>query len=63
MSPKERKHLRKAAKLLRTIHNHQHFINTDGSYCQGVGEAYLEDHFNNWHRITIMVEEWMKEEV
>lgn len=63
MTTTERLHLRDAARIVRTIHNHLHGINTDGSIQLSSGwsvKANGDD--QNWYRIREMIDKWMREE-
>ena len=61
MTAIERKHLREASRIVRTIFNHHRGIDVDGSYrsCGGA-DRYLENERANWSRIMDMIFEWVR---
>jgi acetyl-CoA carboxylase alpha subunit len=63
MTPAERKHLREAERIVRTVINHERGIDTDGSYRCKRGLASPDDYAEatriNWNRIRDMIREWL----
>jgi hypothetical protein len=61
MTPAERKHLREAERIVRTVINHERGIDTDGSY--RAIPAPPDDYANatriNWNRIRDMILKWL----
>lgn len=66
MPPTERKHLREAERIVRTVINHERGIDTDGSYRCKREHASPDDYANatriNWNRILDMIRNWQLEE-
>jgi hypothetical protein len=60
MTSTERKHLRRAEKIVWTIWNHGRDIDTDGTLRPPLWRRKRAD--ANWQRILAMIDEWMREE-
>lgn len=58
MTPAQRKHLREAERIVRTVWNHMRGINTDGS----IRSIDIDEKAFNWRKIEDMVNKWKSED-